>query len=282
MFTIRVENARGDVLDFVQNPAYDVLKVDGLPPPSATLNFSQMANFDGARFNSAQLPARNLVFTIKIYEPVEKNRISLYKYFPLKKSVRIYYENDTRSVFIDGYVETCEPNLFTMNETAQVSIICPDPYWKEQTETVLNFSNVISLFEFPFSIEEEGIEFSRINHLTTAIFENGEVESGMTIEFIANANQILNPRFINRTTGEYIGLNVDMNEGDIIRINTRRGEKSIVLIRDGTQTNILNSRQSQSTFVQLVEGQNELSYECDHGAENLTVRVSAYRLFGGV
>lgn len=282
MYEVSVENHLGERLDLSISPSYDVLKIDGLSPPPATLNFSTMANFDGGKFNSGQLETRNIVFTIKIYPNVEENRIGLYKYFPSKKTIRIHYKNDRRDVYIDGIVETVEIDPFSINEIAQISIICPDPYWKESTESRLNFSNVISLFEFPFSIPAEGIEFSRIQKLTTVFFNNGEVETGITIEFQATTDQILNPKFINRTTQEYFGLNVDMTEGDLIRINTRRGEKSVILIHDGTETNIIGNRQTGSKWIQLVGGPNELSYECDSGAQNLIVRVYTHILYGGI
>lgn len=282
MYEVSVENHLGEKIDLSASSSYDVLKIDGLSPPPATLNFSTMANFDGGKFNSGQLQTRNIVFTIKIYPDVEENRIGLYKYFPSKKSVRIYYRNDRRDVYIDGIVEAVEIDPFSINETAQISIICPDPYWKESTESRLNFSNVINLFEFPFSIPAAGIEFSKIQKLTTVFFNNGEVETGITIEFQATASQILNPRFINRTTQEYFGVDIDMTEGDLIRINTRRGEKSAILIHDGTETNIIGNRQTGSTWVQLVAGVNELSYECDNGAQNLIVRVYTHILYGGV
>lgn len=282
MYSLKVQNLKGEVLNFAGNTNYDILKIDGLTPPPSTLNFSELANYDGSIYNSGQLQNRNLVLTIKVYNDVEKNRIELYKYFQLKKQIRIYYENNTRKVYIDGYVETFEADLFVMNETVQISIICPDPHWKEDVETYISFSNVIDLFEFPFAIEEAGIEFSRIENITTSLIDNGEIETGITIEFVANANQILNPRFINRTTQEFFGVNFDMNEGDVIRINTRRGKKSVVLIRGGVETNILNDMQSGSKWVQLAPGQNELSYECDEGQTNLTVHVHSTKRYEGV
>lgn len=282
MFTLTVQNHKGEQLNLTESPMYEVLRVDGLNPPPATLNFTELANFDGSKYNSGQLTARNLVITLRILPDIETNRINLYKYFPSKQNIRIYWENDTRKVFIDGRVETFECPQFEMVQKAVISIICPDPYWREETPTQLNFSNVIDLFEFPFSIEAEGIEISRLERLATAVFVNSEIETGITVELQATASQILNPRIVNRTTSEYFGLNVDMNEGDIIRINTRRGEKSAVLVRGGQQTNIIGRRMSGSKWVQLVAGVNELSYECDNGAENLIVRVYTHRLFGGV
>ena len=282
MFNLSIRNTKGEILELTNDRRYDLYKIDGLNPTPATLNFSQLANYDGSIYNGGQLGNRNIVLYIKIHNDAESNRINLYKYFQLKKMIRIFYENNTRSVYIDGYVETFETEYFSMNEIVQISIICPNPYWKSDEETQLDFSNTIDLFEFPFSIPVEGIEFSRIESITTTYIDSGEIETGIIIEFIANSNQILNPKFINRTTQEYFALNFDMNEGDVIRINTHRGEKSVILIRDGVETNIINDMRTGSTWIQLVPGINELSYECDEGQANLTVHVITTKCYEGV
>lgn len=282
MYTLKVENNRGEMLSFDDWKKYDILKIDGLEPPKASLNFSEMANYDGSIFNSSRLENRNIVLYIKIHNPAEENRINLYKYFQMKKQVRIYYENNSRSVYVNGYVETFECGYFELNQTVQISIICNDPYWKEEHKTEIEFSRVIGLFEFPMDIPPEGIEFSTVQTELSTFIENSEIETGVTIEFRANTNQILNPKFINRTTQEYFAVKFDMQQGDIIRVNTRRGNKSVTLIRNGIETNIINDMIRGSTWIQLAPGVNELSYECDEGAENLNVYLSTYRCYEGV
>jgi hypothetical protein len=282
VYTLSVENQKGERLNLTEHSDYDLIKINGLNPPNATLNFSELANYDGTIYNSGQLQNRNLVLYIVLKNDIEKSRINLYKYFPSKKTVRIFYENDSRSVYIDGRIETFIFDPFENGETVQISIVCPNPYWKENTETIINFSNTIDLFEFPFAIEEAGIEFSRIENITTAYIENGEVETGFIVEFQATTNQILNPKIFNRTTQEFFGVNFDMNEGDVIRINTNRGKKSVVLIRDGVETNILNSMQDGSKWLYLAAGINEFSYECDEGQINLIVKVINTVCFEGV
>lgn len=282
MFNLSVRNAKGEMLDLTNDRRYNLYNIDGLNPTPATLNFSQLANYDGSIYNSSQLGNRNIVLYIKIHNDAESNRINLYKYFQLKKMIRIFYENNTRSVYIDGYVETFETEYFSMNEVVQISIICPNPYWKADEETQIDFSNVVDLFEFPFAIEEEGIEFSRLNQISTEYIDAGEVEVGAIIEFHALTNQILNPKIYNRTTQTFFGINFNMNEGDTIRINTIRGEKSVVLIRDGAEINIINNLIQGSTWIQLIPGNNEISYECDEGSANVVVTVTASKCFEGV
>ena len=282
MYTLKIENQNGDILDITNDQNYDVFKIDGLTPPNATLNFSELANYDGGIYNSSQLEMRNIVLYIKIHNPAEKNRINLYKYFPVKKQIRLHYENDHRKVYIDGYVETFECDLFAMNETVQISILCSNPYWIDSETIKLTFSKIEKLFEFPFSIPEEGIEFSTIVDYKTQFFNNSGSEIGISIEFKANADRILNPRFYNRTTQKFFGLNFDMRKGDVIRISTIKGNKFVKLIRNGIESNIINTRQNASSWLTLIPGTNELSYEADKGEINLDVVMTAYRYYEGV
>ena len=282
MYTLIVENERGDRLELTQNNNYDVLDVSGTNPPTATINTVNIANVDGSRFNSSRVGQRNIVITLNIRPPIEANRIALYKYFKVKHWCKIYYKNDSRDVFIEGYVESFENNPFTQLQQPQISIICPQPFWKSVNEINVKFSNTNALFEFPFSIPSEGIEFSTIEKLTTTYINAGNVATGGIIELHATADQILNPIFYNRTTQEYFGLTFDMLIGDHITINTQQGEKSVTLLRDGVKTNILSARQSGSSWITFEPGENEISYGADKGANNLNVSVLAVQKFEGV
>lgn len=282
MFTLIVENENHERLELTHSDLYDVLKIDGLSPPAASIATSNVVGIDGVKFNSSKIGQRNLVIYLNIKAPIEENRQRLYKYFRVKRKCKIYFKNQNRDVYIEGYVETFENDLFGNLQQPQISIICPEPFFKAIDEILVEFSNTISLFEFPFSIEETGIEFSKIEILTTTYVNVGDVETGAIITFRATANQVLNPIIYNRTTNEYFGLTVDMSEGDSIVINTLQGQKSVKLIHAGVETNILSKRTGGSSWIQFVPGENELSYECDEGTENLTVSVSAIQKYEGV
>lgn len=282
MFTLIVENEKGDQLELTNNENYDVIEVDGLNPPTAAINTVEISGIDGARFNSSRIETRNIVITLNIKPPIEANRIVLYKYIRVKRYIKVYYKNEHRDVFAEGYVETFENNLFDMVQQPQISIICPNPFWKSTSELQVGFSNTISLFEFPFSIPSAGIEFSQIQRLTTTYINVGDVATGAIIQFYATTNQILNPKFYNRTTGQFFGLDFDMYEGDVITVNTQQGEKSVTLLRDGVKTNILSDRTQGSSWITFEPGENEISYGADHGQSNLKVSVIAVQKYEGV
>lgn len=282
MFTLIVENENHETLELTNNDAYDVFKIDGLNPPTAGISTTEVVGLDGAIFNSSRVQQRNLVIYLNIKAPIEEHRQRLYRFFRVKHKCKIYFKNANRDVFIEGYVESFENDLFGNLQQPQISILCPEPFFKAIDDIIVEFSNTLALFEFPFAIEEDGIELSRIYKLTTQHINVGDVETGAIITFKANADQVLNPIFYNRTTNEFFGLNVAMSEGDTVIIDTVQGEKSAVLIHDGVATNILSKRQTGSKWVQFVPGENEISYAADEGANSLTVSVVAVQKYEGV
>lgn len=281
MYEMKVRNARGDILPLSGNKDY-ITRAEGLNDLTAAINRSKAAGMDGARKNSASLNERNIVLYIKVQPPVALNRNRLYKFFNPKSEIRFLYKNDVVDVYIDGTVETfnCEP--FTFGEVAQISILCTDPYFHAAHNTVYEFAYITSLFEFPFSIAAEGKAFSEIVKITNMIVNHGDVATGVIIEFKALADQILNPTFYNLTTQKYISIKADMIKEDIIRIDTRKGHKSIKLIRDNAETNILNDMLQGSSWVDFIAGENEISYDADEGAGSLEVTVTACNLYMGV
>ena len=282
MYHLIVENEKGDQLELTNNRSYDVLEVTGTNPPVSAINTVAVAGMDGSRFNSSRVEQRNIVITLNIHHPIEANRLALYNLFRVKRWVKIYYKNSRRNVYIEGYVESFENNPWTQLQQPQISIICPNPFWLSTVDTTVNFSNSNALFEFPFSIPAEGIEFSTLENLTTGIVNAGEIETGGIIQFIATTNQILNPKFYNRTTQTFFGLDFDMYQGDVITVNTQQGEKSVTLLRDGVTTNILADRTTGSTWLTFLPGENEVSFGSDEGAANLNVILTITQKFEGV
>lgn len=282
LYHLIVENEKGEKLELTNNRNYDVLEVTGTNPPTAAINTVNVAGMDGSRFNSSRVEQRNIVITLNIQHPIEANRLTLYNFFRVKRWVKVYYKNSHRDVYIEGYVENLENNPWTNLQQPQISIICPQPYWLSISEMSVNFSSSIALFEFPFSIPAEGIEFSTLRTLTSEIIDAGEIETGGIITFTATANQIINPKFYNRTTQKFFGLDFEMQQGDLITINSMKGEKSVTLLRAGVTTNLLSHRTAGSTWLTFAPGENELSFGADEGTANLRANLTLVQKFEGV
>lgn len=282
MFTLKVENDRGDTLNLTSNKNYIVYKIEGLNPPQASINASENTTTDGSSINSVRVESRNIVIYTTIEGDIEANRIQLYKYFPVKKTVTLYFANGSRNVRISGVVELIECDLFAEKQIAQISIICPKPYFKAVEELVTNFSDVLSMFSFPFSIGAAGMEISAIaTNVRKSIINAGDVETGAVITLFATG-AVVNPVIYDVLKRTQMKLNFTMQASDTIVINTNVHEKSISLIRNGVTSNILGHMALNSDWFTLEAGDNVFTYDCDSGNNNLQITFTTAVLYSGV
>nr|DAU64701.1 MAG TPA: tail protein [Bacteriophage sp.] len=282
MYTLIAENKYGEQLEITNNPRYTITDIDGLYPPEGVINTTQVANMDGSVFNSSRIDNRVITITMAINGPAEANRLLLYRYFKTKYPVRLYYKNGVRDVYIDGYVSKFSVEYFEKKQTAQIEISCPMTLFRAVKESVTEFSNTENMFVFPFAIEVAGIPFSvHPVRFQKTIINGGDVETGIIIKLNA-LGTVLNPKIYNVDTSDRMTLSVEMQAGDEITINTRKKEKSITLLRDGVQTNIVGKLDAGSTWFNLIPGDNVFTYEADEFPERLQCIFIINNQFEGV
>jgi hypothetical protein len=283
LFSLTVQNKYGQRLELTHNADYVISNIDGIDPPDATINTTRNGVADGSVFNSAFIENRIITISLAVNAPTEQNRIKLYKYFTPKSKIRLFYKNETRNVFIDGYVQTVPVSYFIKKETVMITIFCNDPYFKDVDENITDFSSVQPLFEFPFEIEEaDPIEFSQLLiNQEQIIFNSGDVETGAL--FIMRATgEVVNPSIYNTESGEYITLNITMQEGDEIQISTVKKQKFVTLISNGVKTNIIGNLKSGSTWLQLQPADNIFTTSAEENPENLETFCVLNILYMGV
>lgn len=280
-----VETENGQKLELTQNSEYDVINIEGLNPVGATINTYKIGVSDGEHYNSSYVNMRNIVLYIvpkNRDNSIETNRLALYKYFRPKHKIRLYLKHDSRNVFIDGYVETVEISLYSQLEQFQISVICPQPYFLDVSTAQGDFTQIENLFEFPFAIEEEGIEFSRFVQIDDIyIVNSGEVETGIIISIYAFGSVSGIELYLNDTQYFKLG-DLSLETGDILTINTTKGEKSVTLLRNGVEINCINYVAKGSTWFALDIGENKLSKIIQSGMENVNIDVGYYIKYIGV
>ena len=266
MFTLEVENRYGQKLKLSQNESsYQILKIEGLTPPAAEIHTIVSANAHGSTYKAAKIEPRNIVLQIRPCGNIEENRLRLYEYFATSDWCKIYFRNNKRNIAIEGYVETIESDLFTNSQVLQISIVCPEPFFKDVSESVRDISKEQAIFEFPFEVPmQELIEFSAFNRdRFTCVVNYGEADTGCIIE-IENISKgsIPIPVIRNYITGEYLKINGYFNAGEKVKINTNIGQKSVTKISNkGVESNILNDFNLNSTWLQLRKGANHFTYD---------------------
>lgn len=290
--SIKMELARPEKSGFI------VYSVTGLGPGKASINTTEVSTNDGGIFNSARLPARNIVIGLKYMwqGSIEEVRHRSYKYFPLKKKVKLTIETDTRTAFIEGYVESNEPNIFSKSEGSDISIVCPNPlfYSTEEDNSEVVFSGIEAAFEFPFgneSLFEPLLEMSIMhNMIEQVVTYDGDADIGVTIT-ISAIDTASNITIYNTGTRELMRIDTaklkaitgsGIIAGDTITICTVKGRKSITLLRAGKTTNILNCLNRDADWFTLAKGDNVFTYTAEDGASNLMFKINHQVVYEGV
>ena len=306
IYSFTITNYLGDTIKLtLREPALSgflIKSVTGLGPVKANINTTEVATNDGSKFNSARLTQRNIVFQMVFVdtlkgESVEDIRQKSYKYFPTKKNVDIIIETDNRYVKTTGYVESNEPNIFSSQEGAQISIICPDPYFYtagDNGDIVTEFYSIAPMFEFPFSNEsltDPMIVFSEIQSRAAGVITYyGDTEIGMVIRIHA-LGEATNIAIYNTDTREVMRIDTDkikkitgkgLTVSDDIIINTAKGNKSITLLREGVSYNILNCLGKNPDWFTLTKGDNVFAFTAETGITNLQFRVENKIIYEGV
>lgn len=291
--SIKLDLARPEKSGFV------VQSIKGFGPGEANINTTEVSTNDGSLFNSSRLPSRNIVIGLKFLwkKSVEDVRQLSYKYFPIKKKLTLFIETDNRQAEIDGYVESNDPNIFSLDEGSDISIICPNPFFysagKNGTNTTI-FYGVEPMFEFPFSNEslfECLLEMGAIQNQTEKVITyDGDSEVGVTITIhaVGEANKIA---IYNTGTREIMRIDTDklavftgsgIVAGDDIIICTVKGNKSISLQRAGKLINILNCLEKNADWFQLTKGDNIFAYTTETGSSNLQFKIENRIVYEGV
>ena len=278
---------------------FGVLSMEGLGPPKGTINTTELSTSDGGLFNSARLSQRNIVLDLIFFgtaaESIEAIRHKSYKYFPVKKKIRLTIETDIRTSSIEGYVESNEPDIFSEREGCQVSIICPYPYFTAAGGNIItNFTAIEPSFEFPFcndSLSTDLIEMSTISDDSAkVIVYDGDADIGITIKMVATGD-VSNVTIYNLGTRESMRIDTakmasltgsGIIVGDEITIVTSKNRKSVTLFRDGENINILNCLDRDTDWFTLTKGDNVFAYVAESGQLNLQLRIEHQVIYEGV
>lgn len=281
MFSITIERADGERLTLTQCESAYMVKYTGLSPVAATINTSKRSI--GVQRNGTHVGGRNIVLTVYIRGNVEANRIRLYQFLAPNSVVKLHYANETRRICVEGCVESHVCDQFSAKCFAQISIMCESPYLSGAEAIVQEITSIVDAFEFPFTIEAEGIEFSTIDGSGYVNAQNtGDVTTGAIFRVFAHA-AVVNPNIFNAVTNEYFKYSGTLEAGDTLTINTNSGEKRLTVTDiSGVVTNALYRKAEGSTWLQLNVGDNYLTYSADSGIESMSVSVEYNNLFVGV
>lgn len=222
-----------------------IRKITGLTPPDPDLFIGDFSR-DGGTYQGRRVGQRNVVLTIDLNpnpaldETISGLREMLYKAFMDPQVDGDYVKlnfhlDDGRVLYLVGYTEKFEGDLFDVETLLQISLICPDPYLRDNVQQVLTHPKGWATVQFSYAgTAETGFE---------AEIQVNSPTSTLTID----------------NNGKTMVINRDFASGDMVRVNTVRGSRSLTVQTGASpETSIVASLTPTSPWLELHSQMNAL------------------------
>lgn len=289
-----VNNTTGNSITFGEDSFAPFLlaSTDGLYKSENNLFISDNTMTDGGTYQGSVAKKRNIVLYVMdnpqsenfIYD--QDNRDLLYSLFRKDEKGTLIYTENGKSRKIDYYSEGIKrankkSRLFT------ISLICPNPMFKDKADHTVSMANWIDGFEFIHEFVEEGEEFAYRSNIRLVNIVNDIAANniGLTITIRATGT-VTNPSITHVETEQSINIGSTANpftmaRGDVLVITTGINNKHVRLSSGGVTTEVNEYLTEDSEFIQLMYGDNNIAYDAYNGEEYMVVDIKyAYEYEG--
>ena len=303
IYTIVATNDKGDSVELdLANPwagGIAVTGASGLGPADGTINTVNFATSDGALFNSSRIKSRDIELNLKFLgSDIEAVRHRLLRYFRVKHPITLDFITDYRHTYITGHVEKNEINIFSKEEGADITIVCPNPFFRlrdpAKGKNSVRFTTSTPSFEFEFQDPDTDSPTLIFGEMTstgeTVVIYEGDADAStvVDIQFLGPATGV---KLYNTTTQTRI--NIDTNEiarllgstiraGDRLSISSGVGDKYVRAYRDGRLYNALSALDKDSDWIFLTPGDNLITVRADTGIDNVSAIISFENLYESI
>lgn len=215
-----------------------IRKISGLNPPDPSLFIGDYAR-DGGIYQGRRVGSRNVVIVFDLNpnpalgETISGLRRLLYKAFmdPLVDADYVklnLHDEDGSVMYLVGYTEKFETEIFDVDNMCQISLVCPDPYLRDESETVLTDASGWTSVPFTYT---------------------GTAETGFIAQiYVTSAT----PTLTLENNGKKMIMNRSFAIGDVVNINTIRGSRSLTVTPSGgLESSIIASLSSDSPWLEL-------------------------------
>ena len=282
-------NKNNQVLDLLNNKHRFILKgAEALHGVETDIATTDSPYIDGVDIDNVKALPRGIELTFKLRGNVKQAIDYFTSIIKSKQWVTLREVDNGRKIEIKGIATI--PPYTRMAQSCEIalSIYCPKPYWEDIEQVIGVIDDVISLLNFPVEgqyFTPTGRPFGVIDKsLSKDITNEGDVSVGALFT-IAATGEVVNPQ-INCSTGEqngwYMRLNLTLQEGDEVKINTVKGNKYITI--NGLDTYNGNPILNYLEFVgndwlQLEQGSNVFDITVTSGSTNVYFNASYKRRY---
>lgn len=285
MFKLIFTNSAGDSVELFGRP-YRLMKVEGLGDVEADVQMQKAPYQDGESLIDTALEPRYMSLELKIVgddqADVEAKRRKLASVFnPKNKEGILVYESASVTRQVKAVAESIpffpdgSANRGRTFQKAIINLVCPSPFWQGILEGE-QMSYLMGGLSFPLRL---GTSFS-MRGFRRNFVNAGDVPTPIEIAFRGPAQ---NPTVRNVTTGEFITVNRELGENDILYIDTAFGEKRVEIKREnGDMEEAFHYIDLDSDFFQLEVGMNMLEYSSNNDSTRTRVQINYRNRYVGV
>jgi phage-related protein len=276
-----------DKIEIGRDKRYGLVGIEGIESSTYDIQSVNTAGYDGEIVNRKRILGRVITidadyrnqalahmereYLIHFFNPKEKGQLVV-DYMGVRRKINFYLRS-----FL------CPRENINQRLKFAVILYCPNPYFQDINQYRENIAGKLPLFTSRFAIPK-GKRFTmsaKQFRPAVSVTNKGDKEVGLEIELRARG-RVINPCIMNLTTGEQIKLMMTVEAGEIVKISTVEGNKSILLERQREITNINNLLDRTSTFFYLRKGENIIKFSADDGTANLEVYPRFYSEYLGI
>lgn len=283
----------GNILRMGPGEDIDIEEVTGLESSELQISTSDNALIDGATVDGKKIKPRpiHIEASFRSTKNNPENRTALIKFFNPKYTglARFTALGTTRKIEyeLEGWSFYKQANLDNKMKIV-VDLICPDPYMQNIDNFGKNMASITPLWAFPWRVttyrlenkkdypeEYRGMMLGSITtgyrtlHKEVVLANDGDVATGLQIQFVASRGPAVNPMIKNIGTGQFMRVVISLEKGDILLVDTNDTHQVITL----NGVNCYQKIDRRSEPFQIAVGDNYLEYDADENYTNLDVNL---------
>lgn len=278
------DNHRGQTFEISVSSPFYLDNADGLEALENEFYNVKNYNEDGTNVKGSSVRERNIVINGRIRLDKDINRQKIIRFFNPKHQFTLKYTNGDVVRYIDCKVEKTPVVSRHVIPEFMISFLCPNPWWYTE-ELKYEIAMWVAAFEFELEIDAEGdgIEMGyREPNNVVNVFNDSDTASPLRIQFKA-IGSVVNPYIEVVDTGRIIKIDTTLKGGDIVTVNTKRGDEYVTLERNGDNVNYFNYLSHDSDLQLSVDvGDNLIRYGAAEFVSNLEVSIYFTPQFVGV
>lgn len=277
---------------------FGITKITGLEASELEVKFADNALVDGSTTDGKRIRSRpiHIEATLRDGRNNEANRQRIIKFFNPKYTgkMTINRSGTKRNIEyeLEGWNFVATNNIY--NQLAiVVDLKCADPFMRNIDNFGQNMADISPQLAFPWRVVKKKVvvpdpykglalpgQITGYRTLTKEVLlpNDGDVPTGVQIQFIAERGPCTNPKITLVGTGQFVRVKIDMKQGDVLLVDTNKRHQVIEL----NGVNVYQNIDRLSDSFELAVGNNYLEYDADTNYTNLDVRLFYTPLYLGV